>query len=402
MKSEFSEEDKSENHFGFTYVPLGDGSTTSGTSFCYKALSEWWQCKRSQQPPLSVWQKYGKSSVSVLLYYLIGFCFFKYRHDWTIIDSVYFSTVLMMTVGYGDEVPEGDLGFLFTAVYALLAVTLVAAAVGQLWKESVKASVVVKMMDYRREQRQRISRDLTNLSIRKPKLHQRLSHRLRKTVGRKIRALLKPDQSIALLDKEAHVKRTRNIWVASIAAFMFWVFVGTVVNAELQDLPAEGWKGSRLIKGFYFSVITLTTVGFGDFTPKTRTGKVFAILYILIGVPVSVNALGKVVNCIFGDDDDDEGKNVDLVKGLDQKKLQTMLEFQTEMQNAGCGNDVNGEVSRYEFMMFVLVRNGIVEMDTMEAIMHNFDELDLSASGVLAADDLQLNSCKYQSKASEV
>lgn len=43
----------------------------------------------------------------------------------------------------------------------------------------------------------------------------------------------------------------------------------------------EGW---RWIDALYFSTITLTTIGYGDFSPQTDLGKGFTIIYILIGV----------------------------------------------------------------------------------------------------------------------
>lgn len=43
----------------------------------------------------------------------------------------------------------------------------------------------------------------------------------------------------------------------------------------------EGWSW---LDSFYFSVITLATVGFGDFAPKTDLGKIFTIIYLLVGV----------------------------------------------------------------------------------------------------------------------
>lgn len=43
----------------------------------------------------------------------------------------------------------------------------------------------------------------------------------------------------------------------------------------------EGW---RLLDSLYFCVITLTTIGYGDFTPKTDLGKIFNMVYILIGL----------------------------------------------------------------------------------------------------------------------
>ncbi len=43
----------------------------------------------------------------------------------------------------------------------------------------------------------------------------------------------------------------------------------------------EGWS---VLDSLYFSVITLTTVGFGDFAPETAVGKIFTILYIFVGL----------------------------------------------------------------------------------------------------------------------
>ena len=45
----------------------------------------------------------------------------------------------------------------------------------------------------------------------------------------------------------------------------------------------EGWNW---LDSFYFSFITLTTIGFGDFAPATDAGKLFTIIYIIIGVGI--------------------------------------------------------------------------------------------------------------------
>jgi hypothetical protein len=45
----------------------------------------------------------------------------------------------------------------------------------------------------------------------------------------------------------------------------------------------EGW---RWLDSFYFSVTTLTTVGYGDFYPHTDLGKIFTIIYLLVGIGV--------------------------------------------------------------------------------------------------------------------
>lgn len=52
--------------------------------------------------------------------------------------------------------------------------------------------------------------------------------------------------------------------------------VGMVLFHEV-----EGWGW---LDALYFSVITLATVGFGDFTPETTTGKWLTMFYIFFGL----------------------------------------------------------------------------------------------------------------------
>ena len=47
----------------------------------------------------------------------------------------------------------------------------------------------------------------------------------------------------------------------------------------------EGW---RWIDAVYFSVITIATVGYGDFSPQTDVGKLFTIFYIFTGLGLFV------------------------------------------------------------------------------------------------------------------
>lgn len=62
------------------------------------------------------------------------------------------------------------------------------------------------------------------------------------------------------------------------------VGVGTLVYHELED-----WDW---IDSFYFSVVTLSTVGYGDLAPSTRASKLFTVAYLLTGISL----LGAVAN----------------------------------------------------------------------------------------------------------
>jgi voltage-gated potassium channel Kch len=53
----------------------------------------------------------------------------------------------------------------------------------------------------------------------------------------------------------------------------------------------EGWSW---LDSLYFSVITLTTVGYGDFSPKTDFGKVFTMIYIVVGLGILAGFISLV------------------------------------------------------------------------------------------------------------
>jgi len=53
----------------------------------------------------------------------------------------------------------------------------------------------------------------------------------------------------------------------------------------------EGW---RWVDSIYFCVTTLSTVAYGDFHPKTDTGKIFTIFYIIIGIGIILTFINTI------------------------------------------------------------------------------------------------------------
>ncbi len=45
----------------------------------------------------------------------------------------------------------------------------------------------------------------------------------------------------------------------------------------------EGWSW---LDSYYFTIITLTTVGYGDFSPQTDLGKIFTMIYVVLGLGI--------------------------------------------------------------------------------------------------------------------
>jgi len=76
----------------------------------------------------------------------------------------------------------------------------------------------------------------------------------------------------------------RSMWLGlkdpDFRALFFWGVGLLALGTWFYNL-VEGWD---VLDALYFSVVTLTTVGYGDFTPETAEGKLFTIFYILIGL----------------------------------------------------------------------------------------------------------------------
>src|SRR5215211_6364541 len=80
--------------------------------------------------------------------------------------------------------------------------------------------------------------------------------------------------------------RVRIVLMAVLAALA----VGTVVFHLL-----EGWS---ILDSLYVTAQTVTTVGFGDITPHTTMGRIFATVFMIVGVGIVLYALTSTVQSI--------------------------------------------------------------------------------------------------------
>jgi voltage-gated potassium channel Kch len=83
-------------------------------------------------------------------------------------------------------------------------------------------------------------------------------------------------------------------WRSDVAfRILLALVVSLLVSGTTFFTLVEGWS---VLDSLYFSVTTLTTVGFGDPAPATALGKIFTILYIFVGLGVIggfINVLAK-------------------------------------------------------------------------------------------------------------
>ena len=66
-------------------------------------------------------------AVFVLLWIAVATVAYTFLEDWSLVDSLYFSTVAITTVGFGDLTPSNDASKLFTILYLAVGITTVSA-----------------------------------------------------------------------------------------------------------------------------------------------------------------------------------------------------------------------------------------------------------------------------------
>ena len=249
--------------------------------------------------------------VILITYYAVGGVLYDELEGWPLLDSTYFLTVTITTVGYGDICPETPGGKMFTVVYALVGIIFVFAALSPL----VDMLMIVK--DF----------------------------------------LLKPcapeEDDGATTNLE--VLRANGNWgfkygVALAGPGIIFV-LGLLIGFFVMNLD--------LIDGIYWSMITMTTIGYGDISGSTWYEKAVLCLYLPTAVAALADALAVTQSI---------GTAKMLIETDFAKQADSLL-----LGEAG-GPEPNPDetLTEAEFLISVLVDNGIVDDMTVHAIRLQF------------------------------
>ena len=78
---------------------------------------------------------------------------------------------------------------------------------------------------------------------------------------------------------------------ALIVLLLLLLFGGAIFYWEV-----EGWS---VLDAIYFCVMTMSTVGYGDFAPTTVFSKIFTIVFTVLSIGVFAAVVSKVVQLIL-------------------------------------------------------------------------------------------------------
>ncbi|CAJ1382456.1 unnamed protein product [Effrenium voratum] len=281
------------------------------------------------------------------VYFGAAVLIFANLEGWDPVDVVYFSIITLMTVGYGDFAPKHWGSRLVLVFFVLASLILVATSIGE-FLESLVA-----------------------LEIR--------NERARK-------ALQLKQARVGVFDPEAQKSRWRRRTISCFFA-LFALLASCSVVAKLMVRKCHTW-----VDALYFSVVTLSTIGYGDLTPGKEPGSRVVIgIVVLIGVPLFALFLARMVEIAYG-----RARNSGIpavVGGLTNEKFEQLIEFTDKLWRAGGYNSrpqdsLREQITPFEFLCFILTQNDTVSVDEIKQIMGNFTELDVTKNGLLEQSDV--------------
>ena len=196
-----------------------------------------------------------------------------------IIDAIYFCIVTMATVGYGDIVPDTVLTKLIVCAFAFTGMTLVVLG-------------LTKAADY-----------------------------LLKTQGELLVKTLYIDQNSPPDTKKLFDAKAVKCKCLLVSMFILVLIIaGTAFLATVEEF--------NLIDAFYCVCVTITTLGYGDKTFKTKGGRVFAVFWILLST-ISLAQLLCYITELFA-----QNRQSELVKRVLSRKM-----TRVDLEEADLDND---------------------------------------------------------------
>ena len=110
----------------------------------------------------------------------------------------------------------------------------------------------------------------------------------------------------SLLETLFNSRRLRTILIGLIFVVIFFGYIFYITEPTVESIG----------DGFYWALVTVTTVGYGDITPITPSGKLIASILILLGLGL-IATITAIVSAKFIENYVDHHTNDDVLDKLE-------------------------------------------------------------------------------------
>ena len=307
------------------------------------------------------WHETWLSTIIFFCYFLAGGVFYKYVEGWDSLTCIYFQVVTMTTVGYGDFSPTTTGSRIFTILYIFTGIAIVGRIVNDF------AEYVVEYAEKKAEAREK-KRKRVEDAVKKGASNSPGGAGADAASGTPFGEGTNTSTPLPT-KKKAHATTLQHYSskiIFSLGSIFLCLFMGAAFYTTNEE-----WDFTM---AFYFCVVTMCTVGYGDTALTKDSSRAFTIFYIMSSCVLVTLAIGNLA-----------GINIQMRS--EKKKLRMLnrkldFNFIRELDTGENGMD------RTMFLVAMLVQQELVKKEKdVDPWLAKFDELDTNGDGIIDFDD---------------
>ncbi|OCL04822.1 voltage-gated potassium channel [Glonium stellatum] len=238
-------------------------------------------------------------TISFMVYLLLGALVYTKIEGWRFLDAVYWADFTLLTVGIGgDYVPKTHLGRSLLFPYAIGGIVMLGLVIGSIRSlvlERGKHKIAARFMEKKRQS------VLASVNLDERTIRIGFFKRVRFS-QKGLSELQRREQEFNIMRRiQASAENSRrwtSLALSTTAALLLW-FLGALVFT-FSEKP-QNWS---YFVSLYFSYTSLLTIGYGDYTPTSNSGKPFFVFWSLLAVPtltILISNMGDTVVKAFSD-----------------------------------------------------------------------------------------------------
>mmetsp|Transcript_19381 Transcript_19381/g.53216 ORF Transcript_19381/g.53216 Transcript_19381/m.53216 type:complete len:350 (-) Transcript_19381:51-1100(-) len=291
---------------------------------------------------------------------MLGVLMLMYLESWPVEVATYVVTQIVTTVGYGDFTVQSPSAKLFMVFYSIMCLVILAYFYSMLVEKVVKWEA-----DHLRTHLLQIEASTTSEETDVKKAKERFGAH-NKVIAATTIFLLAVVFGMCFYRLTEHCTCSYGIQG-----------VETCDATSFETCVATGGYRKEWSDALYMSMITLTTVGFGDFQPRTFTGRLCGSIWMLLGCACTANFIGAIAKVLF------EGKKKKKFVAADMCGSIDSATFKRIDRNG------DGGLSRGEFLAYMLAQYGFIPSELLDEIDKVYDALDVKGNNFVAYSSIQ-------------